>query len=192
MIDRDLVKLAKKQDDYKKELFFKYENLCFKHLHILERQLNHAVDIKDDFMADTYEVFLKALETVKLSEIKNDDWLFLGWYGFYLKNLRIKYMKDILKINNNETGLVKTSRDGQEYLITDLLGVYTHDVYQIIEDKITFETIFKSFTERQKKIAKYKGVGYKNNEIAKMLNISNTMITFEIQSMKESVRNSLE
>ena len=192
MLDRELVKLAKNEDKYKNILYFRYENLCYKHLHILERQLNHKLDVKDDFMGDTYEVFLKALTAVKLKEIKNDKWLFLGWYGFYLKNLRIKYMDTIMKKSRHETSLHKPSHDGGEYIITDVAGVFTPDPYQEIVDRITYETIYKSLSQRQKRISDYKERGFKNTEIAKMLDVSNTLITFEIQDMKEIIQNAIK
>lgn len=191
MKDRELVTLAKKNNRYKGELYFRYEKLCYKHLHILERQLNHKLSIKDDFMGDTYEVFLKALESVKITEIKNDKWLFLGWYGFYLKNLRIKYMNDIIKQSKHETSLVKESKNDKEYLITDVVGLHAPDVFQEIEDRLTYEAIYLLFTERQKKISDWKQLNFKNSEIAKKLGISNTLVTFEIQKMRDIVKDNL-
>ena len=187
MKDRELVPLAKIDDKYKGELYFRYEKLCYKHLHILERQVGYSEELRDDFMGDTYEVFLKALEGVKLTAIKNDKWLFLGWYGFFLKNLRIKYVKEIFKQRENETSLYKSGGEGGEYLLTDIAGIYTPDVYQEIEDKLAFKSIYKELTTRQRFIVDHKKLNYKNMEIAKMLGVSNTLITFELKDIKEII-----
>jgi len=191
MKDRELVKLAKKEDESKEVLYFRYEKLCFKHLHILERQLNHKLEVKDDFMADTYEVFLKALEAVDLSKVKNDKWLFLGWYGFYLKNLRQKYMNEIIKQSQNETSLFRGSDTGDEYVITDALGVYSPDIYEEIGNRLTLDAIYKEFTPRQKVIVDFKRDGLKHGEIAKRLSISNTLVTFEVADIKKKIRSAL-
>ncbi len=191
MKDADLVRLAKTNEKYRHQLYFRYEKLCYKHLHILERQLNYSVSVKEDFMADTYEVFLNALSTVKLSQIKNDKWLFLGWFGFYLKNLRIKYMNDIIKKNSNETSLVKLSRENKEYFITDVVGLHASDVFNQIDERLTYEVILKQFTDRQRTISSLKEQGFKNSEIASQLKVSNTLITFELQKMKKVVESNL-
>ncbi len=192
MKDRELVALAKKSDQYKGELYFRYEKLCFKHLHILERQLNYRVDVKEDFIGDTYEVFLKALEAVDMTSIKNDKWLFLGWYGFYLKNLRIKYMNDIIKANSKETSLIQVRKSGEEYILTDHIGMHSRDQYQEIDDRLTYEIVYKSFTPRQRKIADFKQTNYNNTEIARMLKISNTLVTIEMQKMKNKAMESFQ
>ncbi len=184
MKDRELVQLAKTSDKYKGELYFRYENLCYKHLHILERQVGYSEELKDDFMGDTYEVFLKALKGVKITEIKNDKWLFLGWYGFFLKNLRIKYVKEIFKQRENETSLFKSGGDGKEYLLTDVAGIHAPDVYEEIEDKLAFKSIYKELTVRQRFIVDHKKLNYKNMEIASLLGVSNTLITFELKDIK--------
>ena len=121
------------------------------------------------YMGDTYEVFLKALAGVKIEEIKNDKWLFLGWYGFFLKNLRIKYVKEIFKQRENETSLFRSGGDGKEYLLTDVAEIYAPDAYEEIEDRMAFKSIYKELTVRQRFIVDHKKLNYKSNEIAKML-----------------------
>ena len=191
MKDRELVTLAKNSDKYKHELFTRYEKLGYKHLHILERMAGYSEELKEDFIADTYEVFLKALTGVKLESIKNDKWLFLGWYGFFLKNLRIKYVKDIFKQRRNETSLTKPGGEGDEYLITDVAGIHAPDVYEEINDRLAFKSIYKELTIRQRFVVDHKKLNYRNNEIAKMLGISNTLVTFELKHIKDVITSRL-
>lgn len=190
MTDRELVERAKESEYYRRKLFFKYERLAYKHLHILERQAGHSADMADDFLGDTYEVFLKALAGVKTSD-KDDKWLFLGWYGFFLKNLRIKYVKDIFKQRVNETSLSKSGDDGQEYLITDVAGLHTPDVYAEIDNRLAIREAYKELTPRQKTIVDYKELQYKNIDIAKKVGISNTLVTFELKKIKDVFKSHL-
>ena len=90
------------------ELYQRYLNFVHKHWHALSRTLNasHLVlDIKDDFYSESYVSFTKALNATNITKIKNNNWKFLGYFGFYLSNQRKTFAKRLIQKYHMETPL---------------------------------------------------------------------------------------
>jgi hypothetical protein len=82
-------------------LYKRYENFLHKHWHSLSKQLYSSggtlQGLRDDFYSETYFVFKRALKAVDLQKVRDDNWKFLGYFGFYLSNYRNKYAEKVLK-----------------------------------------------------------------------------------------------
>ncbi len=117
-IDRVLVTNIKTTRDpvqvqrMKHQLYSRYSRLVHKHWHGLTKQMNSSpavLRMKEDFYSESYETFNKALNAVSLDKIKNDQWKFLGYFGFYLSATRNRYARNIVKQYKNETPIeIKT------------------------------------------------------------------------------------
>lgn len=114
MSDRQLVTEIKKgdQEEQIKEmmqvLYLRYMNFIHKHWHALSRQLNGSQlvqDVKDDFYSESYLSFTRALDAVDLAKIQNDNWKFLGYFGFYLSNQRNTFAKRLIQKYQEETAI---------------------------------------------------------------------------------------
>lgn len=112
MSDRQLVLNIKASTDATQTqemtqvLYTRYMNFIHKHWHALSRQLNSSYlvqDIKDDFYSESYVSFSKALAAVDVTKIQNNNWKFLGYFGFYLSNQRNTFAKRIIKKYQEET-----------------------------------------------------------------------------------------
>ena len=104
--DRNLVHRIKTTQDetiareLKMVLFSRYERLVHKHWHALARRMNASssvIGLKEDFYSDSYITFNKALSAVALNKIENDNWKFLGYFGYYLSATKNAYAKRIVK-----------------------------------------------------------------------------------------------
>lgn len=110
--------------EYMDALYFRYNALVEKNWIVLLRQMNFSDIIQEqetDFHSEAYETFRKALKSIKIAAIRDDKWLFVGWYRNYLKNLRAKYISEARNKCNKETSLYYKSEDGKEGLKTDLV-----------------------------------------------------------------------
>ena len=111
MNDRDLVVYIKSNKGTRYEhdraltaLWKRYQNQIHNNWHLLARTL-HSSDLisnlKDDFYEEAQEVFMAALSKVDPVKINaNEKWKFVGYFDFYLRNLRTKFHKDLMKRSN--------------------------------------------------------------------------------------------
>ena len=111
MNDRDLVVYIKSNKGTRYEhdraltaLWKRYQNQIHNNWHLLARTL-HSSDLisnlKDDFYEEAQEVFMVALSKVDPVKINaNEKWKFVGYFDFYLRNLRTKFHKDLMKRSN--------------------------------------------------------------------------------------------
>ena len=111
MNDRDLVIYIKsnkgtcyEHDRALTALWKRYQNQIHNNWHLLARTL-HSSDLisnlKDDFYEEAQEVFMAALSKVDPVKINaNEKWKFVGYFDFYLRNLRTKFHKDLMKRSN--------------------------------------------------------------------------------------------
>ena len=112
--DRELVTKIKStscksaERDMRLVLYRRYDRFVHKHWHALSKDLNMSAavqEVKDDFYNESYLVFDKALRAVSIAKIRNDEWKFLGYYGFYLTTLKNNYAKGVINKYNAETSL---------------------------------------------------------------------------------------
>ena len=114
MNDRDLVVYIKSNKGTRYEhdraltaLWKRYQNQIHNNWHLLARTL-HSSDLisnlKDDFYEEAQEVFMAALSKVDPIKINaNEKWKFVGYFDFYLRNLRTKFHKDLMKRSNTKS-----------------------------------------------------------------------------------------
>lgn len=113
-------------------LYCRYSNFVHKHWHALSRALNasHLVqDVKDDFYSESYVSFTKALNAIDTSKIQNNNWKFLGYFGFYLSNQRKTFAKKIIQKYHTETPLEVPEASGTDgdktVLLSDIVDAGT-------------------------------------------------------------------
>jgi hypothetical protein len=113
-------------------LYCRYNNFVHKHWHALSRALNasHLVqDVKDDFYSESYVSFTKALNAIDITKIQNNNWKFLGYFGFYLSNQRKTFAKHIIQKYHVETPLEVPEASGtggdKTVLLSDIVDAGT-------------------------------------------------------------------
>lgn len=83
-----------------KILLDRYEKQIHKNWWILTKQMKNSynvLSIKEEYYSEALEYFYKAVLAVDMSKIENDSWKFVGYFNFYLRNLRTKLIKEIIK-----------------------------------------------------------------------------------------------
>lgn len=90
------------------ELYQRYINFVHKHWYSLSKTLNSSYlvqDIKEDFYGESYVSFTKALAAINIDKIQDNNWKFLGYFGFYLSNQRKLFAKKIIQKYQAETSI---------------------------------------------------------------------------------------
>lgn len=109
MNDRDLVIFIKNNRnnatshrEYDKAvtvLWNRYQNQIHNNWHVLAKTLHssdYIMNAKEDFYEEAQEVFMVALSKVDPIKINADEkWKFVGYFDFYLRNLRTKFHKEL-------------------------------------------------------------------------------------------------
>jgi hypothetical protein len=116
LTDREIVRRIKEGGDSPAaqqliyHLYRRYDLFVHKHWGYVMRQLRGRVssDIRDDFYSESYIAFIRALNAVSMSKIRDDNWKFLGYYGYFLLNKRKNFIKEILERRREELPLHKT------------------------------------------------------------------------------------
>ncbi len=127
MSDRQLVISIKKSlsqshtQQLEHILYTRYKNFVHKHWHALTRQLNSSAlvqDVKEDFYSESYVSFSRALAAIDITKIRDENWKFLGYLGFYLSNQRNTFAKKIIKKYQEETPIevLEPTKDHSVYL----------------------------------------------------------------------------
>ena len=80
-------------------LWNRYQNQIHNNWHVLSKTLHNSdyvMNAKEDFYEEAQEVFMTALSKVDPVKINADEkWKFVGYFDFYLRNLRTKFHKDL-------------------------------------------------------------------------------------------------
>lgn len=103
--DRKLLYMLKEGTEDQKNkackiLLDRYEKQIHKNWWILTKQMKNSynvLSIKEEYYSEALEYFYKAVLAVDMSKIENDSWKFVGYFNFYLRNLRTKLIKEIIK-----------------------------------------------------------------------------------------------
>lgn len=128
--DRDLVTKIKTTTNKEEEknarhvLYRRYERFVHKHWHSLSSRMNRStavMELKNDFYAESYIVFERALQAVKISKIRDSKWKFLGYYGFYLSTLKNNFAKGVVNQYHNETSIeVPVAATSKSVILSDM------------------------------------------------------------------------
>jgi len=195
MIERELVRLAKNGDAQASLVLWKqYERLVHKHWHVLRKQMNtsHIVmGYKDDFYSDAYISFSKALQAVNLQKVKDDNWKFLGYFGWYLQTLRTNAIKKLLNTRKHEESLQFNPTDGSDgsVLKTDIdATMITGDPADVIALRVDMQRVRATWDKPRQFIFDQLALGTPKKEIAAALQVHPSMITFYLKSMKKDLQ----
>ena len=108
--DRQLITIIKNPEVSKQDynnafevLFNRYEKQIHKIWWSLNRQFGGqgiVETVKDEYYSAAYEAFFKAVSEIKLEKIRDDNWKLVQYSSFYLRNVKNKLAKQIVKNTN--------------------------------------------------------------------------------------------
>ena len=108
--DRQLITIIKNPEVSKQDynnafevLFNRYEKQIHKIWWSLNRQFGGqgiVETVKDEYYSAAYEAFFKAVSEIKLEKIRDDNWKLVQYSSFYLRNVKNKLAKQIVKNAN--------------------------------------------------------------------------------------------
>jgi len=185
-----------------KVLYLRYEDLIHKNWAILRKQMDNSslvMNVKDDFYSESFIAMIKALEAIKLDKIKDDKWLFLGYFRLYLKNVRSDFIDKIMKTNRAEKSFYVETDDGEVPRIdfyTDVIDIEGHkfDPVEITERHMAEQRCMTAvakcmskWDDKRKDIFHKREQGISKSAIAASLNCHPATITYFLQSMKKDL-----
>lgn len=154
MNDYDLIAQVKQKDAEASEiLFLRYKPFIYKHYLWLQKEITNVPLDAEDFFAEAYFSYLKAVEYVDLSKIYDpENWKFLGVFGYFLSILRGNVRKDTIRKARKEHSL-SVEEDSEEVDIPDRLkpGSLQED---ILEEKDICKRFYASLSADEMKILK--------------------------------------
>jgi len=196
--DKELLVIIKtdktKADKALYELWTRYQNLVHKNWSILRKQLNNSAAIienRDDFYSESYIAFRKAVDAINLSKIYDDKWKFVGYFRFYLKNLRTEMISNVLKKYQVETSLY-AKKDGDEFVVTDLYEDLnqSYNPEKDLENKLLMESINKCmqlWDSKKKQIFEWRMQGIPKSVIAARLHVHPAAVSYHLKEMKTTI-----
>lgn len=220
--DKELVEIIKNEETSRKDRNYAYEALfnrykrCFdKNWYKLQLQMDKSRFImskEDDFYSDAYEAFLTAIDKVDLSKIENNNWKLIGYLDFYLRNVRSKIIKGIMKKEskvksisymnniNNDSSSEDISRVDSDvemsYWVTE--GYKTEPEYRyLIEEEeercvISINKCLKKWTPFEREIFELLKSGKSKSDIATIKNITPSRVYLVTKSMKKDFKKYME
>lgn len=212
MTDRELVTKIKAADASEKKvlegvLFTRYEKFLYKNWAVLRRQMNNSpeiINMEGDFKSEAYLALKKALKAVNLDKIRDDNWKFMGYYGFYLKNARNKMISNHLSKYANETSLFIPGEGGADVAITDFnQGVVVSEctkydppsVLEFMEGENNcnraINSCMKKWDEKRRSIFRMRQAGVSKSNIARELGVHPATITYYLTGMKKDMEKEL-
>ena len=209
MNDRQLLTALKASNDKRLQevLWKRYENLVHKNWAILRRQMDNSalvLNARDDFYSESFIAFRKAVDAIDLSKIYDDKWKFIGYFRFYLKNVRADMIENIVKTYHHEKSFYVETSDGDELARIDGMP-------EIIEREGTrFDPVaitergeaeakcanavakcMSRWDDKRRQIFRWREQGISKSNIAKKLSVHPATITYHLSVMKADIRNIL-
>lgn len=186
-------------------LWLRYENQVHKQWAILRRQMNNSslvLELRDDFYSEAYIAFHKAVTAVDLSKVKDEKWRFVGYFHFYLQNLRNDMIGKLLKQFKQETSLYVETSEG-EVSREELMPVTIPEQMQNNPETAMLESASKAnvvaavtrcmqtWDERRRAIFKLRQQGLAKGEVATRLGVHPATITYHLQVMQKDLEKEL-
>ena len=217
MNDRDLVIYIKSNKGTHREhdqaltaLWKRYQNQIHNNWHLLCRTLQGSdliMSMKDDFYEEAQEVFMTALSKVDPIKIgANEKWKFVGYFDFYLRNLRTKFHKDLMRKTNIKSidSMQKMSDDCNLEIDLDVEEAYREQggymdepdyVVERLEGERNCEQAVKrclrEWTSTQREIYRRLLNKEKKQNISKEMNLSIPKLYTECNKMKRDLKKCL-
>lgn len=167
-------------------LYGRYYRLIKKHSNILLSNFRFYdnSEVKKDFEQDCFIAMLDSISAVDLKKIKHfkDDWLFIKYFWFYIKNLKKKYICD--RVNKKSYSLEVTEENKPI--------IYYHNFKETHNEIYDFIEKSNIISITQKSIFKYRCDGYTINEIKDKMRISYGLVHLHIFKLSEIVRNNFK
>ena len=217
MNDRDLVVYIKSNRGTHREhdqaltvLWKRYQNQIHNNWHYLARTLHSSdlvMSMKDDFYEEAQEVFMTVLTKVDPVKIDADEkWKFVGYFDFYLRNLRTKFHKDLMKKTNIKSidSMQKMSDDCNLEIDLDVEEAYREQggymdepdyVVERLEGERNCEQAVKrclrEWTSTQREIYRRLLNKEKKQNISREMNLSIPKLYTECNKMKRDLKKCL-
>ena len=217
MNDRDLVIYIKSNKGTHREhdqaltaLWKRYQNQIHNNWHYLARTLHSSdliMSVKDDFYEEAQEVFMTVLSKVDPVKINADEkWKFVGYFDFYLRNLRTKFHKDLMRRVEIKSidSMQKVNDDCNLEIDLDVEEAYREqggymDEPDYIVERLEGErncaravkTCLEKWTPIQREIYKRLLAKKKKQDISKELNLSIPKLYTECNKMKRDMKRCL-
>lgn len=213
MNDRKLLEALKgnpsvaEKKELEEELWERYQNLVHKNWNILRKQMNNSSQIwaaQDDYYSDAYIAMKKCIKAIDLNKIENDKWKFVGYYRFYLKNVRSKIIKDISRLARTEKSMVLETDSHGEISLADIAMAH-NDNFTVYDDPADLlvkkesqdhcdnavDVCKKSWNEVRNKIYRLREEGVNKRAIATELGVHPATITYYMRGMKKDIEEAL-
>ena len=217
MNDRDLVIHIKSNKGTRYEhdqaltaLWKRYQNQIHNNWHLLSKTLQSSdliTSMKDDFYEEAQEVFMIALSKVDPIKINaNEKWKFVGYFDFYLRNLRTKFHKELKRRTNIKSidSMQKMSDDCNLEIDLDVEEAYREQggymdepdyIVEQLEGERNCEQALKQCLEKwtpvQREIYKRLLEKEKKQDISKELDLSIPKLYVECNKMKRDLKKCL-
>jgi len=209
MNDRELLAAIKATGDKMllQSLWDRYANLVHKNWAILRRQMDGSgliMNMHDDFYSESYIAFRKAVDAIDLSKVRDDKWKFIGYFRFYLKNVRADMISLLLKRYQHEKSFYLETADGDEVARIDTMPEVIDtegmkfDPVEITERRAAEERCElvvreckQGWDDRRKQIFSLREAGIAKHVIAETLKVHPATITYYLQSMKKDIETKL-
>lgn len=187
-------------------LWFRYENQVHRHWAILRRQLSNSsmiLELESDFYNEAYVAFTKAVAAIDLKKIRDDKWKFVGYFKYYLTNLRTEFITKLVRQYHTERPFYAETEEGSvpriELTVND---TYEHTMYSpetVLERKLEEQKVhsavahcMKRWDTRRRDIFKLRKQGLAKGEVAAKLNVHPATITYHLQAMKQDLQKELK
>ena len=213
MNDRQLL-IALKQNPSEEErkhleevLWERYQRLVHKNWGILVRQMNSSSQIlsrEDDYFSDAYMAMRKCIDAINLDKIENDNWKFVGYYRFYLKNVRSNLIRTLSREYNNECSITTEGLNQQEVSLVDLMVSKSEEMTQqsnpadiliynegVQTCNLAIAHCMKNWNEIRRKIFTLREDGIPKKKIADELEVHPATITYYMKGMKKDLEEAL-
>jgi hypothetical protein len=118
--DYELTISAKNGDrKAEEELFTRYAPFAYKHYAKVKKDVFGISLEKEEFLSESYFEFKRALTYANPEKIYDqENWKFLGVFGYFLNSYRDRVMKETLK-HSVEGPLLVSGDEGEEYCVVD-------------------------------------------------------------------------
>ena len=186
-------------------LWLRYENQVHKQWAVLRRQMNNSsliLEYHDDFYSEAYIAFCKAVNAVDLEKVRDDKWRFVGYFFFYLQNLRTDTITLMLHRAKREISLYVETDEGEVSRV-DLEPLEDGRAYGNPEADLMAKAdtarvqeavnhCMSIWDDRKKEIYRLRQEGYAKGVAAEKLGVHPATITYHLQMMQKDLEKELK
>lgn len=185
------------------ELFRRYEKQIHRNWYRLLNQLSHTdlvKNLKDEYYSEAYGAFYEAVLAVDVSKIKDNNWKFVGYLDFYLKNVRTSMCVFAERYKDVKSTDVYEDDDGKSLdRVADLISYnrsefeadpayIAAEVDESDKRKKLVETAYRNWPQQTRLIYDLWKAGYKKVEIAEALKIKDSVVYTTTDRIKKELQ----